>query len=73
MQLGSLLLDKKLERKTQFAVCLLVICVVSGVCFLSSGYFGSEVVAFILLLTLSVIAMFFDILPVSVFSRAQCY
>jgi two-component system sensor histidine kinase KdpD len=42
----------------------LIICVVSAICFLFSGFFGVEVVAFILLLTLSVIAMFFDIYPV---------
>jgi len=42
-----------------------MVCFASGVCFLFTPYvFGFEVVAFILLLTLSIIAMFFDILPV---------
>src|SRR5689334_4990918 len=48
----------------QFQVCFLLIGFVSAICFLFSAYIGSEVVAFILLVTLSIIAMFFDILPV---------
>ncbi len=45
-------------------MAVLVVCIVSGVCFLLSSYIGSETVAFILLVTLSIIAMFFDIVPV---------
>ena len=40
------------------------ICIVSLVSYLFSGYVGPEAVAFILLITLSVIAMLFDIVPV---------
>jgi len=40
------------------------ICLVSGACYLFKNYIGPEVVAFILLVALSLIAMFFDILPV---------
>jgi two-component system sensor histidine kinase KdpD len=40
------------------------ICAVSAVCFLFTRYIGPEAVAFILLVALSIIAMFFDILPV---------
>ena len=37
---------------------------VSGACYQFKNYIGPEVVAFILLVALSLIAMFFDILPV---------
>jgi two-component system sensor histidine kinase KdpD len=52
------------SRPLEYLLSSGFICVVSAVCFLFSGYIGPEVVAFILLLALSVIAMFFDILPV---------
>jgi two-component system, OmpR family, sensor histidine kinase KdpD len=52
------------DRHRQYLLSATIISMVSAICFLFSGYFGSEVVAFILLLTLSFIAMFFDIYPV---------
>ena len=54
----------KMGPRRQYLLSAGLITLVSALCFFFSGYFGSEVVAFILLLTLSVIAMFFDIFPV---------
>ena len=54
----------KATKGNQYIFSLLVICLVSAICFLFSSYFGTEAVAFILLLTISAIAMFFDIYPV---------
>ena len=53
-----------ISRRMEYLVSSGFICAVSAVCFLFTGYIGPEVVAFILLLALSIIAMFFDILPV---------
>jgi two-component system sensor histidine kinase KdpD len=60
------LLHKTISKKKQYMLGLLLICFVSAICYTLSGYINPEVVAFVLLLTLSVIAMFFDILPVLV-------
>ncbi len=62
--LYAFVLNKKVEAKTQYLLSVLVVWLVAGACFLFSRYIGSEVVAFILLLTLSVLAMFFGIFPV---------
>ena len=62
--LYTLVLSKKIGVKTQYLLSVLVVCLVAGSCFLFVDYTGAEVVAFILLLTLSVLAMFFDIFPV---------
>jgi len=62
--LTDLILIKKTESKKQYSLSITAICTVSGICFLFSSCVGAEIVAFILLLTVSVIAMFFDILPV---------
>ncbi len=63
MHLNAFILNR-IERKKQYAWAVLTVCMVSAVCFIFHGYLTTESVAFILLLTLSVIAMFFDILPV---------
>jgi two-component system sensor histidine kinase KdpD len=62
--LYAFVLNKKIETKTQYLLSVGLVCLVAGTCFLFTGYIGSEVVAFILLLTLSVLAMFFGIFPV---------
>jgi len=51
-------------KRAQFLISVALVCLVSAVCFLFSNYIGAQVVAFVLLLALSLIAMFFDILPV---------
>ena len=53
-----------IEKRSQFLFSTVLVCLVSAICFLFSAYIGAQVVAFVLLLTLSLIAMFFDILPV---------
>ncbi len=45
---------------------VLAVCVVGGICYACSGFISYRVVAFILLVTVSLAAMFFDILPVLV-------
>jgi two-component system, OmpR family, sensor histidine kinase KdpD len=50
--------------RMQYLISSGFICAISALCFLLSGFIGPETVAFILLVVLSVIAMFFDILPV---------
>lgn len=62
--LQVLVSGRKMERKIQFLLSVLAVWLVAAACFLFSGYIGAEVVAFILLLTLSVLAMSFDIFPV---------
>ncbi len=51
-------------RHAQYLVSSGFICAVSALCFLFNGYIGPEVVAFILLVALSINAMLFDMLPV---------
>jgi len=57
-------LGSRISKRWQYLLSILSVCLVSAICFLFSTYIGPEVVAFVLLLTLSLIAMFFDILPV---------
>jgi two-component system sensor histidine kinase KdpD len=57
-------IGSRISRPRQYLLCILSVCLVSAACFLFSAYIGAEVVAFLLLLTLSLIAMFFDIWPV---------
>lgn len=54
------------NRVRQFIISLLLVCAVAALCYLLSGYIGYRVVALILLVTVSLIAMFFDIWPVLV-------
>jgi two-component system sensor histidine kinase KdpD len=54
----------KYSKTKQYLYSILLICLVAGICYVFSQYIGYRVVAFILLLTVSLIAMFFDILPV---------
>lgn len=59
-------MNDNLSKELQYVLGVSIVCLVAAMCFLFYGYIGSEIVAFILLLTLSFIAMFFDILPVLV-------
>ena len=52
------------SKPRQYLFSLLIVGIVSAVCFGLSTYMGYRVVAFILLLAVSFIAMIFDILPV---------
>jgi two-component system sensor histidine kinase KdpD len=63
MVFNSFALLNGVRKRNQYILSILIVCLVSVICFTFSAYIGYEV-AFILLLTLSYIAMFFDILPV---------
>jgi two-component system sensor histidine kinase KdpD len=54
----------KASKTQQYLISILLIAVVAAICFSLSLYIGYHVVALILLVTVSFIAMFFDILPV---------
>jgi two-component system sensor histidine kinase KdpD len=53
-----------ISKPRQFFLATLSVCFIAAVCFLVSGFIGYKVVAFVLLVTVSLVAMFFDILPV---------
>src|ERR1035437_241647 len=57
-------LFKKRNKAVQFITSILLVCFVSALCYMLSPFIGYRVVAFILLVTVSLVAMFFDILPV---------
>jgi len=54
----------KPNKKRQYFISILTVCFVSAICYFLSPYIGYKVVALLLLVTVSLIAMFFDILPV---------
>ena len=54
----------KFSKKQQYVLSIILIFFVSAISFLLSNFIGYKVVAFILLVTVSLIAMFFDIGPV---------
>jgi two-component system sensor histidine kinase KdpD len=56
----------RLSKGKQYLISLLLIFIVSLICYAVSAYVGYRVVALILLLTVSVIAISFDIMPVLV-------
>ena len=61
--MASIILNK-LNKTQQYIISLLLVSLVSVICYFLSGYIGYHVVALLLLVTVSFIAMFFDILPV---------
>ena len=64
---------KKLSKQKQYIISLLLIIIVATVCYGVSAYLGYRVVAFILLLTVSLIAISFDILPVLVSATISAF
>lgn len=54
----------KIGKPRQLLISIVVVCLVSALCFSVSSYLDYKVVAFILLLTVSIIAVLFDIIPV---------
>ena len=53
-----------MDRSKQYFFSIGLICFVSALCYLFSPYIGYKVIAFILMVAVSLIAMTFDILPV---------
>jgi two-component system sensor histidine kinase KdpD len=58
------LFSKRINKQQQYLISLLLVLAVSGVCYGIAPFLGYRVTAFILLLTVSLIAISFDILPV---------
>lgn len=54
----------RISKSRQFVLSILLVCIVSAVCYAMSPYIGYKVVAFILLFTVSLLAITLDILPV---------
>lgn len=54
----------RLTRQNQYLISFLSILLVSGICYALSGVIGYKVVAYLLLVSLSILALFFDIIPV---------
>jgi two-component system, OmpR family, sensor histidine kinase KdpD len=59
----SLILHK-VNKIQQYFISILLVCSISLICFFLSPYIGYRVIALLLLVSVSFIAMFFDILPV---------
>lgn len=54
----------RISKKWQFILAIGLVCLVSVFCFFLSAYIGYKVIAFILLFTVSLLAITLDILPV---------
>jgi two-component system sensor histidine kinase KdpD len=54
----------QISKPRQFLITVLSITAVAAICFAVQAYIGYRVVAFVLLVLVSLLAMFFDILPV---------
>ena len=61
--MGELFINKFSKGK-QYFYSIILVCLVSGICYVFTEFIGYKVVALILLVTVSLIAMSFDILPV---------
>lgn len=60
----KLFILNKIDKRVQYLISISTVFAVSAICIVLFNYIGVAVVAFILLLTLTIIAMLFDILPV---------
>ncbi len=54
----------RISKPRQYVISLIIVGTVSAICFALSAYIGYRIVAFILLLCVSALAMVFDIFPV---------
>lgn len=55
---------RRYSQSKQYLICIGMVLLVSAVCFLFAGIIGYRVVALVLLMAVSIVAMLFDILPV---------
>ena len=53
-----------MSKTRQSVFSIAVVCMVAAACYFLSDFIGYKVIAFVLLVTVSFIAMLFDILPV---------
>jgi len=58
------LLSIKTSKTNQYLIVIILVCGISTVCYLLSSFIPYQVTAFVLLVTVSIIAMLFDIFPV---------
>src|SRR5205085_11795481 len=58
------LLIYKVNKSLQFLIAVVIVCFVGGICFITLSHSDYKVVAFVLLFTVSLLALFFDIAPV---------
>lgn len=64
---------RQVSKQNQYIISLLLVIVVAAICYGVSPYLGYRVVAFILLLTVSLIAISFDIFPVLVSATISAF
>lgn len=64
---------RQASKQNQYIISLLLVVLVSTICYGVSAYLGYRVVAFILLLTVSLIAISFDIFPVLVSATISAF
>jgi two-component system sensor histidine kinase KdpD len=69
----KLFLLNKLNRERQYLYSIATVLIVSAICFGLSAVLGHRVVALILLLTVSLLAITFDILPVLVSAALSAF
>ena len=67
------LIINRIGKKKQYAFSIFVVLLVSAVCYIFSSYVGYRVAALILLVTVSLIAISFDILPVLVSAALSAF
>jgi two-component system, OmpR family, sensor histidine kinase KdpD len=60
----AIVFTNKINKSTQYLLSILIVCFVALICYAMSAYIGYQVIAFILLIAVSLIAMLFDIFPV---------
>lgn len=58
------IITNRTSKSTQYLIAISLVLSISAICYLFSGLIGYRVTAFILFVTVSIIAMFFDIFPV---------
>lgn len=67
------ILLRKISKGRQYLYCISIIVFMSAICFGLSGFMGYRVVALILLVTVSLLAISFDILPVLVSATLSAF
>ena len=60
------LLIHKISKPRQYLASIAIVCVTALICYVLSRYIGYRVIAYILLISVSLVAVIFDILPVLV-------
>ena len=62
-----------MKKQRQYSISIGLVILVAGVCYIISPWLGYQVIAFILLLTVSLIAISFDILPVLISATLSAF